>query len=97
MRYFTCFILLAIGFALTTVGLMAWQRTSFSFAGLWFFNNDMQPHALHVLVLGLAMIPPSLWEIFMLENGQRLRAQKLAATPSASTAGPHGEQSADGT
>ncbi len=73
MRYLTRFLLLMIGFALTTFGLMMWRAVGFSFEGIWFFDNDFQPHALHVLILGLAMIPPSLWEIFVLETEQHDR------------------------
>ena len=54
--------------ALTTTGLMMWRAIGFSFDGIWFVDNGYRPHALHVLVLGLAMIPPSLWEIFVLES-----------------------------
>ena len=68
MRYLTRFLLLSTGFALTTAGLMSWHATGFSFDGIWFFDNDYQPHALHVLIAGLAMIPPTLWEIFLLEH-----------------------------
>ena len=71
MRYLIRFLLLACGFALTTAGLMLWHATDFSFDGILFFNNDYRLHALHMLVLGLAMIPPSLWEIFILESQRR--------------------------
>ncbi|MDA1076308.1 MAG: hypothetical protein O3A63_16335 [Proteobacteria bacterium] len=68
MKYFTRFLLLTIAFALTTSGLLFWYLRDFSFHGLMFFDNGYLPHPLHVLVLGLAMIPPALWEIFLLEN-----------------------------
>lgn len=67
MRYLTSFLLLAVAFALTTAGLMLWHAQDFGFQGIWFFDNDYKPHALHLLVLGIAMIPPALWEIFILE------------------------------
>lgn len=67
MKYLTRFLLLMIGFALTTAGLMMWRAVGFSFDGIWLVDNDYRPHALHVLILGLAMIPPALWEIFLLE------------------------------
>ena len=70
MKYLTRFLLLMTGFALTTAGLMMWHATGLSFDGIWFIDNDYRPHALHVLILGLAMIPPSLWEIFILESGR---------------------------
>ena len=68
MKYLVRFVLLTIGFALTTAGLMFWHAQNFSFEGLWFFSNDFKLHPLHLLILGLAMIPPSLWEIFILES-----------------------------
>jgi hypothetical protein len=68
MKYLTRFLLLLIGFALTTTGLMMWRAIGFSFEGIWFVDNGYRPHALHLLILGLAMIPPSLWEIFVLEH-----------------------------
>ena len=71
MRYLLRFILLSVGFALTTAGLMLWHADGFSFQGIWFVDNAYQLHPLHVLIVGLAMIPPALWEIFVLENGGR--------------------------
>ena len=69
MRYFLRFLLLALGFALTTAGLMAWHARGFAFEGVWLVDNGFQLHPLHLLILGLAMIPPALWEIFLLEHG----------------------------
>ena len=68
MRYLTRFLLLMTGFALTTAGLMMWHAQGFAFEGIWLIDNDYRPHPLHVLIVGLAMIPPSLWEIFLLES-----------------------------
>ena len=78
MKYLTRFLLLMIGFALTAAGLMMWRATGFSFEGIWFVDNDYRPHALHLLILGLAMIPPSLWEIFLLESEMQSAARKKA-------------------
>jgi len=71
MRYLSRFLLLTAGFALTAAGLMMWRAIDFSFDGIFFFDNGYRPHALHVLILGLAMIPPTLWEIFLLEHPNR--------------------------
>ncbi len=68
MRYLVRFMLLTVGFALTAAGLMGWHAERFSFTGLYFFDNDYQLHPLHLLIIGLAMIPPTLWEIFVLEH-----------------------------
>ena len=64
MKYLWRFILLALGFALTTAGLMGWHGRDFALQGIW----SLSLHPVHVLVVGLAMIPPSLWEIFVLES-----------------------------
>jgi hypothetical protein len=68
MKYLSRFLLVVAGFALITAGLMMWRATGFSFEGVWFFDNGYRPHALHLLILGLAMVPPALWEIFLLEQ-----------------------------
>jgi len=68
MKYLLQFLLLTLGFALTTAGLMAWQDVGFRFDGLWSLAGDFGVHPVYLLVLGLAMIPPALWEIFLLER-----------------------------
>lgn len=70
MRYLLRFVLLALGFALTTGGLMLWHADDFTFEGIWLVDNDYRLHPLHVLMVGLAMIPPALWEIFVLEHAR---------------------------
>lgn len=66
MKRIFSFLLLAGGFALATLGLMLWQEREFSFAGLWSLAQG--PHPLFALVVGLAGIPPALWELFILES-----------------------------
>ena len=68
MKYVLRFSLLTVGFALTTMGLMTWQARDFSFAGIWPLEGAFSTHPLHLLILGIAMIPPTLWEIFVLEQ-----------------------------
>jgi hypothetical protein len=68
MRYLSRFLLLTVGFALIAAGLMLWHSSDFSFRGLWLVDNEYRPHGLHLLILGLAMVPPALWEIFLLEH-----------------------------
>ena len=67
---FRC-VLLAIGFAATTFGLIQWQALGFSFRGVTPFDAGFRLHPLHYLIVGIAMIPPSLWEIFLLEEAHR--------------------------
>ena len=68
MRYLLRFALLCVAAALTSFGLACWQHTGFSMEGFWFVDNDYRPHPLHFLALGLAMLPTTLWEIFLLDT-----------------------------
>ena len=67
-RYLIRFALLTTGFALTTAGILAWQSIDFSLAEIWPMSGELAPHPVHGIVLGMALIPPTLWEIFVLEN-----------------------------
>lgn len=69
MKYLGAFVLLTAGSALTTAGLIMWQAKSFAFAGMWTLASGLHP--LFVLIVGIAMIPPALWEIFLLESRSR--------------------------
>jgi len=92
VRFFARFILLAAGFALFTFGLLSWSRTGFSLTGLLPFTGNFELQGMHYVMLGVAMIPPSLWEIFNLER----RAQHLASTPeSAQESAPETELTDD--
>jgi len=68
LRFLIRFILLAIGFALTTIGLLKWQQTEFDLSTIWPVSGELTAHPVYALVLGLALIPPTLWEIFVLES-----------------------------
>lgn len=74
MRYFIRFALLMVGVALATLGLLYWQDQGFSFDGLWLYDNGWRPHALHILVIGIAMIPPAMWEVFLLDTTRARKA-----------------------
>lgn len=65
MNYLLRFLLLTAGFALTTAGLAAWHDQGFRVSGLWPPGNGLHP--VYLVIVGLAMIPPALWEIFLLE------------------------------
>ena len=66
MKHLGWFLLLAVGFGLTTVGLMLWHDRGFVFAGMWHLDDGLHP--LYLLIVGIAMIPPALGEIFLLEQ-----------------------------
>ena len=65
MKYFLRFLLLMLGVALATAGLLAWHARDFALLGLWSLEQGLHP--LIFMVIGLAMIPPTLWEILILE------------------------------
>lgn len=67
-RYLIRFGLLAIGFALTTAGILAWQEMHFNLDRLWPISAELSAHPVYLIVLGMALIPPTIWEIFVLEN-----------------------------
>ncbi len=67
LRYVFRFVLLGLGMALLTYGLLDWHATNFDLSGLMLYDNDWRPHPLHLAAGGLAMVPPTIWEIFQLE------------------------------
>jgi hypothetical protein len=68
MRYLWRFLLLATGFAFTTAGLVAWRDIGFRYDDLWPLVGAPALHPLHLLAVGVGMIPLALWEIFLLER-----------------------------
>jgi hypothetical protein len=68
LRYLTRLLLLTLGFGLTTFGLLAWQQINFDLNGVWPLSRTLTAHPVYAMVLGLALIPPTLWEIFVLEH-----------------------------
>ena len=60
-----------LGFALTTAGVLAWQQIDFKLDTMWpIGGEELSAHPVYVIVLGMALIPPTLWEIFVLENSR---------------------------
>ncbi|HAR30467.1 MAG TPA: hypothetical protein DCR65_03020 [Gammaproteobacteria bacterium] len=70
MTYLVRFLLLMLAFALTTAGLVGWHDLEFSLASIWPLGGELALHPTHLLMLGLAMAPPALWEIFALEHNR---------------------------
>lgn len=81
MTYLTRFLLLMLAFALTTAGLVGWHDLEFSLAGIWPLGGELALHPTHLLMLGLAMAPPALFDIFALEHERRAAAPEKG-TPS---------------
>ena len=67
-RFLIRCLLLTCGFALTTLGLLSWQQQNFDLVTLWSSEAILGVHPVFVIVVGLALIPPTLWEIFLLEK-----------------------------
>ncbi|TDJ23249.1 MAG: hypothetical protein E2O54_10020 [Gammaproteobacteria bacterium] len=70
-RYLLRYMLLVAAFALTTYGLIAWHEFDYGFSAIWPFSGPPALHPLHVLAVGVAMIPASLWEIFAIDHSRR--------------------------
>ncbi len=71
IRYGLRYILLAMAFAMTTYGLIAWHEIDYGLSPIWPFAGTPELHPLHLLALGVAMIPASLWEIFAIDHRGR--------------------------
>lgn len=48
---------LAAAMALVTWGLVTWTVQNFSLASLWPFSADLTPHPVHLLAIGLVVLP----------------------------------------
>ena len=67
VSYMIRFVLLTTGFALAAYGLIGWTHSNFDMAGVWLYDNDWEIHHLHLVICGVGLIPPAMWELFMLE------------------------------
>ena len=59
-------ILLMASVASVVYGLTSWHALAFDTSQVWLYNNDWRPHPVHFVALGLGLMAPSLWEIFVL-------------------------------
>ena len=75
---------LALGMALATFGLLGWADTHYDLRGFWLYDNGWRPHPVHYMIVGLGLVPPAIWEVFVLEAVRRNRAR--AARPGNGTA-----------
>jgi len=71
LKYCIRYLLLIAGFTLLTYGMINWSRSDFSMQGIWFSDATYYLHPLHFVIIGVAMIPPSMWEIFALQHTQK--------------------------
>ena len=65
MQQFIRHLLLTLGFALLTLGILAWQTIDFDLSGLWSFTVNGSIHPIIPTALGLGIIPSTLWEILL--------------------------------
>ena len=78
---------LTLGFALATYGAMDWHYRDLTMHGLWLYDNGWRPHPVHLLVLGLCMVPVSLWQILAIDLEAQAQAhQNLLADRAADDA-----------
>lgn len=61
------FIVLAAATSAVAYGLLAWQYEGFTLVGVWLVDNDWRLHPVHFLVVGIGLIPPTMWDIFAME------------------------------
>ena len=67
LRLLIRFLVLAAATAAVAYGLLAWQHRGFSLVGVWFVDNGWHVHPVHFLVVGIGLIPPAMWDIFVLD------------------------------
>ena len=67
---------LTLGFALATYGAMEWHYRDLTMHGLWLYDNGWRPHPVHLLVLGLCMVPVSLWQILAIDLEAQAQARQ---------------------
>jgi hypothetical protein len=72
MTYFVYYLLIVAGSCLSTIGLLLWNAHDFETFGI-LMHDGWKIHPVHILVLGVAMTVPAIWEIFQLINGKSPR------------------------
>ena len=77
-RYLVRYAVLTLGVTLTTFGLITWAERDFDLSGFWLVDNDWRLHPVHLLILGIGVIPQAIWEIFVLETFRTARSARGA-------------------
>ena len=72
-------MLVTLGVACVTFGVAYWHHNDFAFRGLW-FEDGLALHPLHLVAIGIAVVPPAIWDVFVMEGayGQRSSAERQA-------------------
>ena len=98
LRYLSRFGLLTLAFALATAGLLGWQADGFRWPAMATGESLLRPEPLYLLILGVAIVPPTLWDIFQLETQRSSTTQPPIVGTSVPASGPEpspGDQRAD--
>ena len=75
------FIVLAAACSALAYGLLAWQHQGFTLVGVWLVDNDWHIHPVHFLMVGIGLIPPTMWDIFAMEvRAAQRRAEERSGT-----------------
>ena len=75
-RYLVRYGLLTLGVALATFGLIGWTDLHFDLRGFWLYDNGWQLHPVHLLIVGIGLVPPAIWEVFVLETARQGRQRR---------------------
>lgn len=73
MTYLVYYCLIIAGSSFSTAGLLLWEARNFTTAGLFIYDGSWTIHPLLILILGIAMIVPAIWEIFQRGNRTSVR------------------------
>jgi len=71
VRRISCHVVIVASFALIAFSLAEWQLSGFTLETLWPLHGEMRLHPAHVLILGVAILPPAVWELFALDHREK--------------------------
>lgn len=81
LKFLLRYCLLAAAAALLSYGLVAWHDRGMAIDGLLLYDNDWRPHPMHLLVLGICLLPIAMWQVFALDVEQEQRQSKRQRMP----------------
>lgn len=73
-------IVLAAASSAVAYGLLAWQHQGFTLVGVWLVDNGWRLHPVHFLMVGIGLIPPTMWDIFTMEIHAARRREERSGT-----------------
>ncbi|HCD27002.1 MAG TPA: hypothetical protein DER02_05755 [Gammaproteobacteria bacterium] len=85
VRRVSFYLLLTAGIASITYGLLGWQLRGFTLfdlsAGFWPWSAQ-EIHPLYFIILGIAFVPATLWELIANETAQNAASAPLPVSNS---------------